>query len=66
MKLGTITGDDVIMLHKKYGPNWPDGGAIINSQKSENFERPPPNTVSQIDLKFDTHLQLNVLYKKAS
>ena len=25
-----------------------------------------PNTVSLIDLKFDTHVQLDVLYKKAS
>ncbi len=33
-------------------------------KKGENFERPAPDTMSPIDFKFDTHLQLNVLYKK--
>ncbi len=43
-----------------------NGDAITNIQKSENFERPlTPDSVSPID-KFDTHLQLNVLYKKTS
>ncbi len=40
MKLGTITEDDVIMLHKKYGPYQPDGGATV-SQKSENKKAYP-------------------------
>ena len=54
------------MLLKEYDINWPHGGAVINAQTRDFGKATPLDTVSPIDLKFDTHVQLRVIYKKAS
>ncbi len=66
MKLGRMTGKCVHQLLKKYEFNWPHGGAIINDSKIQHLKGHAPHTVSPIDLKLDTQVQLMVLYKKAS
>lgn len=62
-KLGPITGKGVHWLAKKHEPNRPHGGAVIKAQ-TRAFGKATPLTLN--DLKFDTQVQLNVLYRKAS
>lgn len=50
----TIIGSCDKMLFKRYDPHWPKGGALIC-----------PKFHTDMTL-FDTQIQLNVLYKKAS
>lgn len=48
MKLNLITGNDVQVqeMCKRYEPNWPDGGAVIKTQK---FNYHTPHTVCPTD-----------------
>lgn len=56
MKHGPITGNDVQMLSMK----------CCNQEQKCNFGKATSLTPSLIDLKLDTLVQLNVLFKKAT
>ena len=52
----------MVSLSNEYDAIQPDGGAITYG---ESFKGHAPHTVSPIDMKFLTQVQLNVLYKKS-
>lgn len=59
--------NDVQMLPKKHDRSRRDGGAIIHIPKNKNWKADTPTQWVQLTGNMThTHLQLNVLYKKAS
>ena len=63
MALGNISGNDVLILPKKYDFNQPDGGTVINSQKLWTLKDQPLHTVSLYDLKSGRYTSQSILQK---